>query len=348
MNPIKRIEELKLADGYLLTSEENVAWATEFTGDSSYALVTRKGTIFFTDSRYTLQAQKDVKDARVVETKQQDLYQTIYDAVRDAGVTTLGIEKSRMTVAEFAEMDRVFRMGEYVDISQSLLQLRSMKSEEEIRKIEKAARASEKALEGLLPLIKPGVCELDLRAELLYRMYKLGMDSAFPPIVAGGENSAAPHATPSGYRLRSGDLLTLDFGCKHEGYCSDITRTFAVGNVDEEKKKIYDIVKEAQQRAAAFAQPGCSAREIDAKARGWIEAQGYGRYFGHGTGHGVGREIHELPVVNPRSDATLEQGMVFTVEPGIYVPGIGGVRIEDTLVAGRGSLYTFPKDLIIL
>lgn len=348
MNATQRILGIGLADGYLLTSDVNVAWATGFTGDSSYVLLTKPGNFFFTDSRFMLQAQKDVEGAQVIEAKQQEFLHKIGEAIRDAGVRTLGVEKGSLTVNEFAGLDKEFQLSEYVDVSEALLGLRSIKTEDEIRKIETAAQASEAALEELLPLVRPGVSELELRAELLYRMYKRGMDSAFPPIVAAGENSAVPHATPSEYRIQSGDLLTLDFGCKYRGYCSDITRTFAVGNIDGEQKKIYDIVKEAQQRAAAFAQPGRPARDIDAAARGWIEAQGYGAYFGHGTGHGVGREVHELPIVNPRSEATLEKDMVFTVEPGIYVPGLGGVRIEDTLVAGRGSLYTFTKELMIL
>ncbi len=199
-----------------------------------------------------------------------------------------------------------------------------------------------------MPRIQAGISELDVRAELVYQINRQGMDSAFAPIVAAGLNSAIPHATVSGNVLKPGDFLTLDFGCKYNGYCSDITRTFGIGDIDAKLKKIYDIVKIAQQNAMDVASHAKTAPEIDAAARGTIEKAGYAEYFAHGTGHGVGLQIHELPVINARAQDVLCDGMVYTIEPGIYMPGLGGVRIEDTYVHGKGGLNKFSKELILI
>ncbi len=347
MTMIQKIRQLDSAEAYLLTSVENVAYATGFSGDSSQVLVTPGDAFFFTDSRFVEMAREEIGSrAEVICTGGQERLPSI--AKRLSGIARLGIEQGNVTVREFGEFKKAFPTKEYTDISDDMLLMRMVKTEEELEKIGTAARANEVALNELLPYIKPGVCELDIRAELEYRMKKQGMDLAFPTIAAGGLNSAVPHATPSGYRIRSGDFLTLDFGCRYDGYCSDITRTFGIGNIDGESKKIYDIVNEAQRRAQQEAQIGADTYRVDEAARSYIAENGYGAYYDHGTGHGVGRQIHELPVLNPRSSYILQKNMVFTVEPGIYVPGLGGVRIEDTLVAGRGSVYEFSKELILL
>ncbi|MEA4853590.1 MAG: Xaa-Pro peptidase family protein [Christensenella sp.] len=347
MEIIDRIRETETADAYLLTSVENVAYATGFTGDSSQLLISAYGEYFFTDSRYEELARNEISPSiEIISTGGANRVLAIASKLRDC--RRLGIEKQDVTIGVFEAYRDAFNEVEYIDLSQFLLTMRMIKSENEIEKIRKAARANEIALEETLPLIKPGISELDIRAELEYRMKKQGMDLAFSTIAAAGMNSAIPHATPSSYKICDGDFLTLDFGCRFEGYCSDITRTFGVGNIDGQRKKIYDIVKEAQQSAADAAQVGADTREIDFIARDLIHKNGYGAYYDHGTGHGVGRQIHELPILNPRFSYILEKNMVFTVEPGIYVPGIGGVRIEDTLVAGFGSVYTFSKELILL
>ncbi|MEA5004599.1 MAG: aminopeptidase P family protein [Christensenella sp.] len=347
MTIAQKIRALDKAEAYLLTSVENVAYTTGFSGDSSQVLITSEEVLFFTDSRFVEMARNEVGNrAEVICTGGQDRLPSISKYLREN--QKLGIEQGNVTVKEFQEFERELGSREYVDISEDMLLERMVKTEEELEKIRIAARASEVALTGLLPYIRPGVSELDIRAELEYRMKKQGMDLAFPTIVAGGLNSAIPHATPSAYRIKNGDLLTLDFGCRFEGYCSDITRTFGIGNIDGESKKIYDIVNEAQKRAAGRAQVGADTYYVDEAARSYIAENGYGEYYDHGTGHGVGRQIHELPVLNPRSSTILQENMVFTVEPGIYVPGLGGVRIEDTLITGQGSVYEFSKELILL
>lgn len=344
---IEKIRKLNTADAYLLTSAENVAYATDFSGDSSQVLITPEQAWFFTDDRFVEMAREEVGAvAQVICTGGEDRLSSIKKCL--GANRTLGIEQGNVTVKEFHGMERTFGSLRYVDISEAMLVLRMVKTDEEIKKVRTAAKASETALRELLPYIKPEVTELDIRAELEYRMKKQGMDLAFPTIAAAGKNSAVPHATPSAYKISNGDLLTLDFGCRFEGYCSDITRTFGIGNIDGELKKIYDIVNEAQKRALDIAGLGADTQQIDEAARAYITQNGYGRYYNHGTGHGVGRQIHELPVLNPRLSYILQKNMVFTIEPGIYIPGLGGVRIEDTLIAGMGSVYEFSKELILL
>ncbi len=345
----EKIRKLDSAQGYLLTSKENVMYACGFTGDSSELLLSEAGAYFFTDSRYTLQAVRDMgKSAEIVTTSGADRDAAIGNVLKKECVRMLALEKEDISLSRFEGFRDVFCVEEYVDISPDMLQMRSVKTDEEIEKIEAAMRAGESALKELIPYIRPGVSELDIRAELLYHINKLGMDSAFEPIVAAGENSALPHAIPSANILKNGDLLTLDFGCKYMGYCSDMTRTFGIGNIDGELKKIYDIVKEAHERALAVSLGEEKAGAIDAAAREFIEKSGYGQYFGHGTGHGVGLQIHEKPVLNATSQDIMHKNMVYTVEPGIYLPGRGGVRIEDTCVYGRGSINSFSKELILI
>ena len=345
---IEAIRNTDKADAYLLSSVQNVAYATDFSGDCSQLLITANGAYFFTDFRYTEQARKEVENAEVIETGGGDRLNRINEYLSGNAIRTLGIEKDDVTVKVFEGYQDTFEpYYSYVDIAGNLLLLRMVKTGEELAKVRKAAKANETALSELLPFIKPGVSELDIRAELEYRMQRQGMDLAFPTIVAAGLNSALPHATPTGYKLCEGDLLTIDFGCRYQGYCSDMTRTFGIGNIDGQRKKIYDIVKHAQESAAMAAVPGADTLAVDAVARDIITDSGFGKYYDHGTGHGVGRFIHELPVLNPRSSSILEENMVYTVEPGIYVPGTGGVRIEDMHIGGQGSVYTFTKDLIL-
>lgn len=348
MKTSDRLLALGMADAYFLTSEENVSYVTGFSGDSSEVLVTRDEVYFFTDARYTKQAEKDIENAYIITTTAKERIPTIGDILFDNKINRLAIEKSAVTLQQFDAYDDVFDMDEYIDVSDELLQMRAIKQPEELEKIRFAAAGNEKALQALLPNIKIGMRELDIRAELIYQINKQGMDCAFAPIVAAGENSALPHATVSDYKIQSGDLLTLDFGCRYQGYCSDMTRTFAVGNIDEKRKRIYDIVKIAQQTALDAVQQGADAKGIDAAARNYITDAGYGDYYQHGTGHGVGLEIHERPVLNANSADVIVEDMVYTIEPGIYIPGVGGVRIEDLCIGRQGNLYKFSKELIVI
>jgi Xaa-Pro aminopeptidase len=237
-------------------------------------------------------------------------------------------------------------------LSDELRSLRGRKDKDELRVMEAAARIAEEAFREILPQVRPGAVERDLALELEFAMRRRGAeDKAFPFIVASGERGALPHGAASERRLRAGELVTLDFGACLHGYQSDETVTLAVGEVPSRLRRIYDVVFEAQQRALALVGPGVPLVQIDRAAREFIAEQGFGDFFGHGLGHGVGLEVHEYPVVSSRSEDTAEEGMVFTVEPGIYIPDLGGVRLEDTIqvtTAGYRRLTHWPKDFLSL
>lgn len=335
------------AQAYFVTSPENVRYLTGFSGTDSEVLVTDSGLFLFTDARYQEQARLDVEDGvQIVITSAAGRLSAVHDAL--GHTESLGLELDTLPASACSRLLDVMKPAAAVDISRQLLILRSRKTAGELACIRRAARATQEVMEVLAGHIHAGMSEFEIRAALLYEISIREMDSAFEPIVAGGPNSAIPHATTSSYRLRNGDFLTLDFGCRCCGYCADMTRTFAVGQVDAQLQTIYDIVEQAQDRAAECAQIGVRADRIDAAARDVIRRHGYAENFGHGTGHGVGLAIHELPVINASSDTVIAEGMVYTIEPGIYVEGLGGVRIEDTCIAGEGSLYTFPRDLVVL
>ena len=343
-----RIFALNTADAYFLTSDVNVAYATGFSGDSSELLLAGGKAYFFTDSRYTLQAQKDISpEVELITTGAPDRIPAITEKLKAHKVKSLAVEKDSLTVKRMDAYAKGFNCRDYSDISAELLTMRSIKTAGELNKISRAAKGNETVLKELLKRIKAGISEYDVKAELLYLTYKNGMEPAFDPIVAAGLNSALPHATTTENIIKNGDMLTIDFGCKYRGYCSDMTRTFGVGDVDAELKKIYYIVKSAQEAALEIAGPGVKAADADRAARDVIARGGYGDYYKHGTGHGVGLDIHELPVLGPNSKDLIAEGMVYTVEPGIYVGGLGGVRIEDMCV-NAGNFYTFSKELILI
>jgi Xaa-Pro aminopeptidase len=227
-------------------------------------------------------------------------------------------------------------------------EISAVKSPDEIAKLRMAAHFTQKILREVLPLIKTGVSEIQIADEILQIMDSLGLESAFDTIVASGENGAQPHAVPSERKFANGDLITIDLGCKYEGYCGDMTRTFALGFVSEDFKKIYEIVKNAQIAGIQAVSDGIICRNVDAVSRGIVSEAGFGETFVHGTGHGVGRYVHEFPRVNALSEVILKNNMVIAIEPGIYIKNIGGVRIEDTIVVGGDNFYDFTKELIIL
>ena len=236
---------------------------------------------------------------------------------------------------------------DWCPLTTQLHPLRGVKTKNEIVALKSAANLNHQAFATILPQIRPGVTELEIAMELEFALKRLGGETnAFDFIVASGIRGALPHGVASEKKLKAGELVTIDFGTRMDGYYSDETVTLAIGEVDRKLRQIFDIVLEAHDSALASIRPEMAIRDLDAVARDFISLQGYGEYFGHGLGHGVGLEVHEYPVVSSRSDQKVLEGMVFTVEPGIYVPGIGGVRIEDTVVVtadGFEPLTSIPK-----
>lgn len=350
------LEKLRLkmsqvpVDAFMVSNPNNWRFISGFTGDAGVLLISGTDAIIFTDSRYTEQAEQEAPGYQVIKTVvEKDVIKETADRL---GLKTIAFEKDYVTYARWEKLKERFSGQELIGVSGWVEELRAVKSEQEIEFIAKAQSIADEAFSRLLPLIKPGVTEIDLALELESTMRKLGSEGvAFPFIVVSGVRSSLPHGVPTRKQLEPGDFVTLDFGARCNGYCSDMTRTVVVGHASDKHKEIYDVVLRAQLAALEVIRPGIPAREVDLAGRRVIEEAGYGEYFGHGIGHGVGLNVHEKPAVGKTSEDMLEPGMVITVEPGIYIPGFGGVRIEDLVVVtedGKKNLTSSQKQLIVV
>ena len=333
-------------DGVLLTGEHNRFYASGFasTGADGVALVTQKGNFYFTDSRYIEAVENVVENAAIGMVRRGKGYVAcINEAIELTGIKRVGFEDETMTVAGHRLYSEAL-LAELLPASSFMQNLRARKDARELECLEQAQRIAEKALAQILTELRPGITEKEVAARLQYLMLHFGAEKmSFDPIVAGGPNGSMPHAVPTDRELRSGEFVTMDFGCVYRGYCSDMTRTVAIGQPTEEMKKVYDTVLSAQLAGLAAARAGATGAEIDGAARRVIEEAGYGEYFGHSFGHGVGVEIHESPSAAPGNDQSLPAGSVISAEPGIYLPGRFGVRIEDVVVLEEGGCRNITR-----
>ena len=339
-------------DGLLLTSRYSRHYGAEFDIAEGVAIVTRKGCRYFTDSRYIESAQNGLKGFEVLEINKGNSYiKRLNDAIADFEVTTLGYEENYLTVAELMDYEKNLN-AKLVPYNKAINGFRGVKEEWELERMRKAQEITDKAFSEVVGRIKPGMTELELQAELIYCLYKNGGQGlSFDPIVVSGPNTSLPHGVAGDRIIREGDFITMDFGVLYQGYCSDMTRTVAVGYATEEMKKVYDTVLKAQLAGIAATKAGVPGKDIDAVARKVIEDAGYGPYFGHGYGHSLGLEIHEAPNPNGGNPEPMPVGAVCSAEPGIYLPGKFGVRIEDVTIYledGCEDITHSPKNLIIV
>ena len=339
-------------DGLLLTSRYSRHYGAEFDIAEGVAIVTAKGCRYFTDNRYTESAMNNIHNFQVLDVAEGKGYvNCLNTAIADFGVTTLGYEENYLTVAEFQTFEKGLN-AKLVPFHKEISSFRAVKEDWELDIMRKAQDITDKAFAEVLPRIKAGMTELELQAELIYCLYKNGATGlAFDPIVVSGPNTSLPHGVAGERVLREGDFITMDFGALYMGYCADMTRTVALGYATEEMEKIYNTVLEAQLAGLAASKAGVPGKDVDAAARKVITDAGYGPYFGHGYGHSLGLEIHESPSPNSRNDQPMPEGAVASAEPGIYLPGKFGVRIEDTcvyLADGIEILTNSPKNLIIV
>ena len=339
-------------DGLLLTSRYSRHYGAEFDIAEGVAIVTKAGCRYFTDSRYIESAESNLKGFEVLMTDRQHTpFQRLNDAIADFGVTTLGYEEDYLTVAELQGYEKNLN-AKLVPFNKPIFDFRASKEEWEIDLMKKAQAITDKAFEEVLPRIRVGMSELELQAELIYCMYKNGGTGlAFDPIVVSGPNTSLPHGVAGERKIQAGDFVTMDFGASYMGYCADMTRTVAVGFATEEMKKVYSIVLEAQNSAIAATKAGVTGAYVDGVARKVIEDAGFGENFGHGYGHSLGLEIHEAPNMNTRNQEPLPAMAVCSAEPGIYLPGKFGVRIEDVTILtedGAIDITASPKKLIIV
>lgn len=337
-------------DAVIFFGLANIRYLAGFTGSDGVLVVTRDGGCFLTDSRYTSQASLEVAGLEIREYRGK--LEGVTALLKDAQIGRAGFEAEQTSVALFRSLAEALPEVKFVPIGGELDELRMLKEPDEIALLERSAAIASAAFLDLLVRIRPGAVERELALDLEFAMKRAGADEkSFDFIVVSGPRGALPHGKAGDRVIGHGELVTFDFGAVFRGYHSDETVTVAVGAPDPRQKEIYGIVKDAHDRALAAVRPGITFKELDGRARGYIEGKGYGSYFGHGLGHGVGLEVHEKPVVSFRSEGVVEEGMVFTIEPGIYIPDWGGVRIEDTvLVEGDGCrlLTKVPKELTIL
>ena len=335
-------------DALLLIRPANLLYFCGFTGTDGALIITANATTFLTDSRYTIQANAEVAADQQCEYAVQA--EGIVATLEDCNAKKIGYEAEALTCAALERLrTRSGQRMEWIGLDRTMLALRGIKDSGEITALERAAHLAAAAFEEIVPLLRPGIAEREIALALEFAMRRHGGDEkSFDLIVASGERGALPHGTATNRLLRAGEFVTIDFGLRLQGYCSDETVTLSLGEIDAELERVYDTVYQAQQQALAAIRPGVPLREIDAVARNAIAEAGYGPFFGHGLGHGVGLEVHEYPTLSPRSVDTAQVGMVFTVEPGIYLPGKGGVRLEDMVVVtpeGCRKLTGIPKEL---
>ncbi|MFD2729007.1 M24 family metallopeptidase [Enterococcus camelliae] len=352
-----RVEKLRSAmkkekiDGFLVTSPYNLRYLTNFTGTTGLAVITLDKAYFVTDFRYTEQAAKQAQGYEIVKNV-GPIFDEVAKLCQKEEIQSLGFEEAFISFAQYGQLEDLLEETALIPISGMIEELREIKDENEVKIVRKACEIADRGIEHIWNTIKPGMTEIEVANQLDFYMRSLGATSvSFDTIVASGLRSAMPHGVASEKIIEKGELITIDFGCYYDGYVSDETRTFAIGDPGQKLKDIYQIVLEANLKVIEEAKPGMSGIELDAIARDHIASFGYGEAFGHSTGHGIGLEIHEGPNVSFRAEKRFVPGNIITDEPGIYLPGIGGVRIEDDLLVtstGNEVLTKATKEFMIL
>lgn len=351
---LEKMKNEKNLDGLFLMKDANIRYASGFTGDDSYILISPEEKLFITDARYTEQAQTECKNFTVENWKKNNspLESFIAEKVQALGIKRLGFEKDGMSYDLYDKLTKSMPGVELIPTNGIVESLRYVKSEFEIQCIAKAASFADEAFKKILDFIKPGLTENEIVLELEYYLGQAGSEGpGFKTILVSGKKTSMPHGVPSEKKIEYGDFITIDFGGLYNGYRSDMTRTFVVGKPDKEQKKVYNTIKEAQEKGVNALKDGVVGNVPDMKVREVIEKEGYIDRYYPGLGHGLGLEIHEEPFMGSKCERILKSGCVVTMEPGIYIPNWGGVRIEDTVVVrenGVEILTKSPKNLICI
>jgi Xaa-Pro aminopeptidase len=350
LGKIKKLMEKNSLDGFYINYIPNIRYLSNFSGSSASLLLTQNKDYFFTDFRYKDQSHFEVKEFEIIINYDSSI--ELAKILENNKLKKIAFESSHMTYSSLDKMKSKFTQAEFIPLMEEIEKLTNQKLPEEIEKIRKAVEITDKVFSKILEFLKPGLTENDVSAEITYQHKKSGAsEDSFHPIVASGWRGALPHGRASNKVIENGEMVTLDFGCSYQGFCSDLTRTLSVGKPKEELKKIYGIVFDAHRRAIDKANASLTSKQLDEVARDFITSSGYGENFGHGLGHGLGIDVHELPSVSQRMDMELKENYVVTIEPGIYVEKLGGVRIEDDIVIkndGCEVLNKSPRELIII
>ena len=335
-------------DCFIISCGRSLRYLSGYTGSNGLCVITRDKKYFITDFRYQEQIKKEVRGFNIIISSEY-----LFDELKTRDLLNgrkTGFESKRITFQDYKNITKYIPRKNLVPVEDVIDEMSSVKDKKEIECIRIAAAIGDKIFNEILSLIKPGIEEIELSAEISYRVKKYGCEKdAFEPIVLSGAKSAMPHGKPDRKKIRRGEFILFDYGCVYDGYHSDMTRTVILGKPKKKDIEIYNTVLEAQQLAVAAVRKGVVCSELDSAARDYIRNKGYDKYFGHALGHGIGLEIHETPRISSRYHNMLVSGNVITIEPGIYIPGYGGVRIEDDVVVKQNSceiLTASPKELI--
>ena len=353
MDNFKRVQELlqKLSIGAVLISNgNNMRYISGFAGETGYVYISENRHAVVTDFRYTIQAEMEAEGYEIITIGNGGYDEALNNILKTDGISRLGFEAEEMLFATYNKLKDKLTVDELVPLGNEITAMRRIKTSRELERIKKAEAIGDQVFTEILGYIKPGMTELEIAARIEYLLKMNGASgSSFPAIVASGVNSSMPHAVPTSKKLEAGDFLTMDFGCVYEGYCSDMTRTIVIGKASPKQKEVYDTVLKAQLAALDFIKAGVKGKEVDQVARDIIYKAGYEGCFGHGLGHSVGLHIHENPRLSMLEEDVIEEGMTETVEPGIYIKGFGGVRIEDLVVVTKDGHenFTFSEKMLI-
>ena len=338
-------------DAFLVTDLVNIRYLTGFTGSNAILLVKKNQSYLITDFRYKEQVNKEVRDCKIFVTN-TSLYVDLFQKELLKPGMRVGFEETNLPFSLYKRLKKLFKGIKFLPFSDIIENISIIKDDDEIRSTKKAAEISDRAFNYILELIKPGLSEIEIASELSYRMKLLGSEGdAFDIIVASGKNSSLPHLKPTPRKLKENDIVLMDFGAIVNGYHSDISRTIFLGKPSNKEKEIYQIVLDAQKVALNNAREGILARDLDGLARDYITNKGYGKYFIHSLGHGLGLRIHQAPKVSFLSNEVLKENMIITIEPGIYLPNKFGIRIEDDIVIkkdGSINLTKSTKEIVII
>jgi len=341
---IKFLEDRAL-DAFLVRKKENISYLTGARGNDSLLLVSKKGTILATDARYKEEYKKSAKNCSVRISRDKNLAAVIFDECKKAGLNKIGFESEHTSYQGYARLKKLFKGKKLVPVLSAVENLRIVKDRHEIMRIKRACLDGARLMNYAIKNLKAGISENRLKRMIeAYALENSIGPAGFDIIVASGRNSSMPHAASTDKLIRKNEAVTIDLGASYEGYNSDLTRTVFLGKINRKYLRIYEIVLASQGRAIERLRPGVYAKDIDAVSRQYISGKGMGRSFLHSLGHGIGRETHEMPTISQTSKIRLEQGMVITIEPGIYVPGWGGVRIEDTVLITRNGCEVLTKN----
>lgn len=342
LEKLRRILLSKELDALILRCPENIYYFSGFRGSEGLLLVSMDESILVTDFRYMTYAKEELKGIKVLEkTKEKN---PVYAIIEESNFKRVGFEAMHTPFSVYSEWKERIKGVELLPLGNEIEKIRGIKEPGELDLMLRAVSIAEEALIEVLDNLKPGRTEKEIAIEIDLAMMRKGAESpSFETIVASGERSALPHARPSDKVLKSDEVVIIDFGAKYEGYCSDETVTVFLGEPPPLIRRLREIVSEAKNMALLAIRDGVEARTIDSIVRSFIEKEGFGAYFGHGTGHGIGLSVHELPSINETSDGILESQMVVTIEPGIYIPKVGGVRLEDMVLVGEGHSTVLTK-----